>query len=546
MSFKNYRYLFGISAALILTWLVWLNFFSGNQAKPPIVLSRETTYFAPPGQAADTLNFCQLWHAQLEATTKGKANNALPLLKATWPRDQVEDTYTEVHEALGGFPIPANKEELLDEKVIAEVEAWLGQMQGNARANCLPSLTILEARRAPWKRETIPPLTDWVQRHNETLDLLHQVTLPGGFYCPDPAQLAGNSWVGDHSRFCSQQITRAAAALEIRAMFRIGTTDLEGAWEDIQSVFALSHLGNCQRSDDIQERLALRRQAYHCTLALVTSGNCEESLLREIDHYLSALPSSRMLLSDAILYQRIVAIDAFRRVYSGESRVYLGRYESLRKQGVPRIDLDGNAVLRNMNAWFDKALTLLAPSNFGDEQHAMTLAQSIARLKGGARERELVSASASERERLIAANLVTLTELKQLCILAIGCDGSDVQAELLRVSIALELFKDTHGRYPNTLADLGVLADGRRMMDPYTQDVFVYKLRDDGYLLYSVGLNRKDDLGTGGDAICGEIRRGEWAIGSGPSSSEEFDIVIRVPIPILEICRPGTSAPDEA
>ena len=73
-----------------------------------------------------------------------------------------------------------------------------------------------------------------------------------------------------------------------------------------------------------------------------------------------------------------------------------------------------------------------------------------------------------------------------------------VQA-ILRTDVALHRYKKAHGRFPKTLTDLAptYLLRGA-MSDPFSPDVLRYRpLRNgQGYLLYSVGSDQKDDSGT--------------------------------------------------
>ena len=60
-------------------------------------------------------------------------------------------------------------------------------------------------------------------------------------------------------------------------------------------------------------------------------------------------------------------------------------------------------------------------------------------------------------------------------------------------------WRDTHGSYPDTLAQ--VAAEGPLPRDPMTGADLLYRREGQGFVLYSVGLNRQDDGGQ--DVVIG-------------------------------------------
>ena len=74
------------------------------------------------------------------------------------------------------------------------------------------------------------------------------------------------------------------------------------------------------------------------------------------------------------------------------------------------------------------------------------------------------------------------------------------QVDALIATIAIIRFKQSGGNYPESLDSLvsaGYLKD--LPMDPWSDKPLVYKKGDDGFMLYSVGDNFKDDGGIGID-----------------------------------------------
>jgi hypothetical protein len=57
-----------------------------------------------------------------------------------------------------------------------------------------------------------------------------------------------------------------------------------------------------------------------------------------------------------------------------------------------------------------------------------------------------------------------------------------------------------HARYPASLDDLCPDYFEKLPLDPFTDKGMIYRLEGEGYVLYSVGTNEKDDNGTAKEA----------------------------------------------
>lgn len=67
--------------------------------------------------------------------------------------------------------------------------------------------------------------------------------------------------------------------------------------------------------------------------------------------------------------------------------------------------------------------------------------------------------------------------------------------------LALQAYKARHGAYPASVEELKTKLGWKLPKDPFSEKDFVYKRRDKGFILYSVGPDMKDD---GGQAIPGD------------------------------------------
>lgn len=78
-------------------------------------------------------------------------------------------------------------------------------------------------------------------------------------------------------------------------------------------------------------------------------------------------------------------------------------------------------------------------------------------------------------------------------------DEALAQLDLLRLGLDLKLYQRARGQYPASLAALGA----PRPVDVFTGRDFIYRREGQGFKLYSIGINLKDDKGVGYQAGTG-------------------------------------------
>jgi hypothetical protein len=77
-------------------------------------------------------------------------------------------------------------------------------------------------------------------------------------------------------------------------------------------------------------------------------------------------------------------------------------------------------------------------------------------------------------------------------------DATDRTIQLernLHVAFALAAFRADHGRFPKQLSELAPKYLSKVPDDLFSGEPLIYRPADDGYLLYSVGINGQDDDG---------------------------------------------------
>ena len=83
--------------------------------------------------------------------------------------------------------------------------------------------------------------------------------------------------------------------------------------------------------------------------------------------------------------------------------------------------------------------------------------------------------------------------------------NTEARRDTRRVGAALDAFRVRYGRYPESLDELAADADAKLPADPITGEAFMYRLDEEGCVLYSIGLNEQDDGGESGNYFEGDI-----------------------------------------
>ncbi|MCD6408531.1 hypothetical protein J7L87_05735 [bacterium] len=71
----------------------------------------------------------------------------------------------------------------------------------------------------------------------------------------------------------------------------------------------------------------------------------------------------------------------------------------------------------------------------------------------------------------------------------------DVYLDCAKISLALRIYKNRYGKYPEKLQSLTPDILSSLPLDPFTGQNYIYRKKKDGFITYSVGPNGKDDKG---------------------------------------------------
>jgi hypothetical protein len=188
--------------------------------------------------------------------------------------------------------------------------------------------------------------------------------------------------------------------------------------------------------------------------------------------------------------------------------------------GILATQVDWNETLRMGNQWYDRVVESARKPTYAERQEA--LVQVEAELE--ALSRRAQSPTSLYAQATLKGESVRTTAGRHVGMILVSMsfpipsrmsaveDRELARVDLIRVAVAIAGYKAEHGKYPDRLEDLAPAHIPEVPLDRYTDKPLVYKKTDDGYLLYALGPNLKDDGG----------RRIE-------DDRVNYDIVVRMP-----------------
>lgn len=165
--------------------------------------------------------------------------------------------------------------------------------------------------------------------------------------------------------------------------------------------------------------------------------------------------------------------------------------------------IDWNPALQNANRWYDRLAAATREKDRGSREKKLNQLEAELRAlkaqlveKGGVAGLLLGDDSAKGE---IIGDILTCLLVPAVRKFASGPDRAMQIQDNVILAFALAWYERDHGRYPKNLNALAPKYLAQIPQDIFSGKALVYRLHENGYLLYSVGVNGKDDAGRGYD-----------------------------------------------
>ncbi|MGA2620628.1 MAG: hypothetical protein ABSF26_23645 [Thermoguttaceae bacterium] len=511
-----------IGLAAILAW-----------ADPPkpyvaITISKPTTYITEPLRKDGYVDYVAALNQRFRAGVTPENNAAVPFLKAMGPGEigpRYRDQYCKM---LDIEPLPEKGDYYvrLDQYSKGLKDAEKPAAGAGEKGRELLWKQQTQAMKRPWSKKEFPMLAGWLAANEKPLALLVAASK-----CPrryDPL-ISGDGSVIAALLPAVDQHREAARALTARAMLHADEGRIAEAWEDLLACHRLARLTG-QGPTLVNALVAIAVDATACAgdQALLQHARLTRDQIARMRADLDKLPPLPKMAGKIDVAERFMYLDEVRIVarqgltllaeLAGVSRpkvAFKSLFDTAAGTGV-----DWDQVLRMGNSWYDRVADAYGKPTPAERRAALgKIDGDIRKLAEATRDWKSLGLSMlsgprnaiSERIGQVFVSLL----VPGISSAANAEDRGVMQFELNRLAFALAAYHADHGSYPAKLADLAPQYAAAVPKDIFSASELHYRPEGGGYLLYSVGVNGKDDGGKG--------------VGDRKGAEDWDDLAVRVP-----------------
>ncbi len=483
--------------ALLLALFAGTFFYSTSEYfAPELVISRETTYITEPLTPEGFPDYAEALNRRLAEGVTAENNAVVPLLQVLGPAPGRRPLSTAFFARLGMDPLPIAKD--YGDFYFVSVEERLIRSQQNqsplSGQEPLEQLRHRHLQQRPWRTEEAPLVAQLLAKNRRHLDQVREASRRPRFFLP--VIVSSDQALVEMPVQVRQAMRDLACDLQLRAMWHLGHGRVEEAWQDILTIKRLARLVEQDWSMfSMLVGIALEGMAFESAKQVLNRTVLDEATAKRFLHQWRRLPSEADAARVIDSGDRLVMLDTWIQLVRGrmDGRIF----EEFFDLRVPTTGLDINHGLRLINQAHDQVVELFSGG-------------SRAEVQSGLRAWEKANKNRSRDVKLLVASLLNRTARTELVCrmlldLLVGSYEAVFLAELrvrqwhtlMETALALAVYRAQHGRYPQSLQALvpELLAEVPRDLFATDRKV-IYRCQENGYLLYSVGPNGRDDGGN--------------------------------------------------
>jgi hypothetical protein len=485
----------------------------GEDAAPPPLpfrISPETTYATEPLTPTGLVDYVARLNLDFSRGVTPETNAAVLYWKAIGKNEEVlEDPefVAPLIRGLGTDPFADEGPTFISLERIARTAG----VDVNYSVGTILGTQYDIAMERPWKPHEAPLVYKWIYVNRKPLEIVHEATKRP--HCQFP--LLGTAQ-GD-SMICMsfpeiQHFRELPRILSARTLLALGEHRPEDAMSDLLAMHRLArHSAQRGALTSVLVGIAVDSIAHEGDRQL---ANSESATAEQLIRYAKQLSELSALgdLQRGYQLERFAGLDLLQRLTSGElgladdiglletfgvkfdSKVINRMMSRLFDHGV-----DWNEVMIGINHFYDRvqvacdrkeyALRYLALSELEDELAIRSRAASSPRTL-------VASVFATPQQR---ADLMTAMSLHTMAPALVQADEAVTRGKartvLSQVGVAISAYRKANGEFPASLEALVPTYLPKLPHDPYTGQPCVYRIDDEGAIVYSLGKNLKDDGG---------------------------------------------------
>jgi hypothetical protein len=470
--------------------------------KPKFPISKETTYVTGPCDEDGYIDYAAALHKRLSQGVT-PANNANVLLwKAFGPHPEGAKMPADFFKWMGIKEPPERGDYFIPLSLYTKDHLKDGQTLNDELQHCI---------QRPWTAKEYPNIAAWLKANEKPLALVIEATKRSHYYSPLVPKKKGNRSSGLIGALMPgvQKSRELASALTARAMLQVGEGHRDGAWQDLLAAHRLGRL--VMRGSTLIEGLvgiAVDSIAGRADLGFLEGTNLNAQQIQNCLRDLQTLPPLSPMADKVDLGERFLTLDAVMmldregiqslEMLSGGSPS--NNAEVLSKLFQPHIDWE--PALRNANRWYDRmAKAMRGKDRATREKELDKIGKELEALRKKARDPGmglLKILLAPDTGKVIGEKIGNIL----LCLMVPAVrkvqDAGDRTEQLqqnLHLAFALAAYHRDHGRYPAKLDALTPKYLAAIPQDIFNGKALTYRPTENGYLLYSIGVNGEDEQG---------------------------------------------------
>jgi hypothetical protein len=491
-----------------------------KKPKPRFPLGKETTFVSEPLDAEGYIDYAAALNERSRRGVTPENNATVLLWKAFGPRPEggklPEEFVKEYFQWLGTKPPPEKGDYIIRRSRFLREQLKLDPLPDNNTINT--ELSLCAER--PWKASEHPNIAAWLKANEKPLALVVEATRRTHYYSP----LIPNKKDKDSSRLIGALVPSVAECRELakmltaRGLLRAGEGRFEDAWQDLLACHRLGRLvGHGPTNSDLLLGIAIDAIASKADVAFLERVDRKAKQIQNCLSELQKLPPMPPAADKVDLGERFIALDAVMwldRSGVEASKAEVGKLLTKLFQPTP----DYEPALRSINRWYNRMVKAMRAKD--RETRHKQLEQIGDELEALVKKSAGSTPGIFQIRKAVGENVGNVLIGLQVPSVSRAQDASDRCEQIqnnLYLAFALAAYRRDHGRYPKELSVLTPKYLGKIPMDLFSGKPLIYRPTENGYVLYSVGVNGQDEQGQSyNDQPPGD------------------DLVVRMPLPKLK------------
>lgn len=476
--------------------------------KPKFTIGKETTYVTGPVDQDGYIDYAAALNERLSKGVTPETNANVLIWKALGPIRDGKQVPAEFFKLMGMDEPPANGE------YFVELRAFLREqlkIEDDGSVNAIDR-QVSTTTGHPWTAEEHPEIAAWLKANQKPLDLIVEGTKRPGYFSPLVPEKTDSGAMMTAILSNSGDTRRIASAFASRAMLKLNDRKVDECWSDLLACHRFARM--IGRQGTFVEGLlanAVEAIVQRAELTFLERAEVDSKRIQAcFDDVKNLRPLSkaadRIDLGERLFFLQNALATSREAIRSFDN---LSDEERKKVEDPEFIEADWDPALRLANKWFDRfAATMREADRTMRTKQFDDMKRELKQAVDAPDPRKTTQTEA-------VCNVSLSLQFDTIRRMQDAADRVEQSERNLHIAFALATYQRDHQSYPKALDDLVPKYLPKLPDDLFTGKPLIYRPSENGYLLYSLGPNGKDDDGRGP--------------GDKPAGGD--DITVRMPVP---------------